>query len=387
MRDNRYDVDSMAIATADYSRRPTLLADRPHYSAEYVPTSYPSYDANYPAYDAEDDADLLEPMPLAELLTKLNKVTTSLIRARKELELIELEMHEFDVVAQSLVGERHSAPGALPLTRPVRQNNDMVEVEGPVRRQRIASGATLLGEVERPVRRQRVSFAAPVEEPEFTDEEELDETPAPPSPIKRIVSIVCNVLMCIFCVSALGAAALSFGDDSAHTFFGYRFYTVATGSMTPGPDSPPGGFHAGALIIVKEANTDTIRIGDIITFSPGANSGVFLTHRVVDIKSELSGTPGLWFVTRGDANNADDPPVAADLVFGKKVFGIEKLGSVLQQTRANPIPSAIFVLATLGFVVAIRACFGKSERNTQVQTMGNASRRRSSTGGGGPAQR
>lgn len=86
---------------------------------------------------------------------------------------------------------------------------------------------------------------------------------------------------------------------------GYRPVVVLSGSMEPA-------YHTGSIIYYKAASFDRIHVGDPITFRTG-ESGFLVTHRVVE-KRELSRE----FITRGDANNTDDPnPVSYSKVAGK----------------------------------------------------------------------
>ncbi|MDR0356818.1 MAG: signal peptidase I [Clostridiales Family XIII bacterium] len=184
-------------------------------------------------------------------------------------------------------------------------------------------------------------------------------------PTRRAARILCNGLLIAFCVALVASSAVfAFSKDPKKSVFGYRFYNVLTNSMTPKADSPPGGFLAGDLVIVKMCDPRLIETGDIITFAADENGNAFLTHRVAEIKTEAEGKKGLWFVTRGDANNADDPPVPSDRVVGKKVLTVPKLGFAIQQTRENPIPVAIFIVSAFGFIIALRYCFSIPKAKT-----------------------
>jgi signal peptidase I len=170
------------------------------------------------------------------------------------------------------------------------------------------------------------------------------------------------VAVIAFCVLLVtGSALFAFDQDPQKSLFGYRFYNVLTGSMTPGPSSPPGGFSAGDMIFVKLKDPETIGVGDIITYATDSAGSSYLTHRVVDIKTEINGEQGLWFITRGDVNKVDDPPVSATKVIGTKVFSIPMLGAILQQIRNNPIPFIVFATSALGLILVLRACFSKAK--------------------------
>jgi signal peptidase I len=177
--------------------------------------------------------------------------------------------------------------------------------------------------------------------------------------VASALGTVAIVAFCVFLV--VGSLLFALNQDPRKSLFGYRFYTVLTGSMTPGASNLPGGFSAGDMIFVKMNDPATIKTGDIITYTTDPDGSAYLTHRVVDIKTEVDGQPGLWFITRGDTNRVDDPPVSANRVIGTKVFSIPMLGAILQQIRSNPIPFVVFIAAALGLTFALRAYFSKSK--------------------------
>lgn len=76
----------------------------------------------------------------------------------------------------------------------------------------------------------------------------------------------------------------------------------------------------GDLAITKDVPAEAIQVGDVIRFR-AANA--FVLHRVIEIQGTASG-PG--FITRGDANNLDDPPMAASQLEGKVILVIPKIG-------------------------------------------------------------
>lgn len=103
-------------------------------------------------------------------------------------------------------------------------------------------------------------------------------------------------------------------------------YVVLTGSMTPT-------LRVGDLVFVKAG---PVEVGDVITFHATSGSKELVTHRVVAVREDS-------FVTKGDANAANDPrPVAAEDVVGKVDFKIPAWGLV-----------SMFARTTLGYVTLI----------------------------------
>lgn len=98
---------------------------------------------------------------------------------------------------------------------------------------------------------------------------------------------------------------------------GAHTYTVLTGSMQPG--MPPG-----TLIAVRPTSMDDVRIGDVVTFQMRSGEPAVATHRVVGTTSSTGGERLL--LTRGDANDVDDPPVQDEQLRGVVVLAIPNLG-------------------------------------------------------------
>ena len=103
--------------------------------------------------------------------------------------------------------------------------------------------------------------------------------------------------------------------------------TVMSGSMEPV-------LQTGGIVF-----TDTQRkipeVGDIITYRVGESK---ITHRV--IRKERQG-----YVTKGDANNMEDPsPVAETQIIGKVIFAVPFLGYAAVFIRQKTIFSILAVM-------------------------------------------
>jgi signal peptidase len=82
--------------------------------------------------------------------------------------------------------------------------------------------------------------------------------------------------------------------------FGYHRYVITGGSMT-------GTYDRGSIVFDKAVPVTDLKVGDVITYSPPASTGIdgLITHRVVSIKQH--GAQGESFQTKGDANAKPDP--------------------------------------------------------------------------------
>lgn len=79
-------------------------------------------------------------------------------------------------------------------------------------------------------------------------------------------------------------------------------YVITGGSMS-------GTFERGALVFERQVPVSDLRVGDIITYLPPADSGLdeLVTHRIVSIEPGQDPAAGLTFRTQGDANADIDP--------------------------------------------------------------------------------
>jgi signal peptidase len=97
--------------------------------------------------------------------------------------------------------------------------------------------------------------------------------------------------------------------------FGIQPTIVSGVSMSPTLD-------AGDVVITRDVPAEEIEVGDIIRFR---RQDIQIIHRVVDVEKE-SGR--YYFVTQGDANNVEDPPVLEGQLEGKVILIVPKVGWV-----------------------------------------------------------
>lgn len=123
----------------------------------------------------------------------------------------------------------------------------------------------------------------------------------------------------------------------------YKLYIVESGSMEPA-------IKTGSVVIVKSSSN--YRVGDIITFSSGGKNKT-TTHRIRDLEVVTGKT---YYITKGDANNAEDTSkVPQDKVIGKVLATVPYAGYLIAYAK-QPIgflllvivPSAIIILEEAG---------------------------------------
>ena len=181
---------------------------------------------------------------------------------------------------------------------------------------------------------------------------------------KRFFSIFGNVL---FILLLLSMASISFLLIQSRIIggvpqvAGYQMYIVLSGSMSPE-------FDTGSLAFVRDIEPLQLMEGDIITFESPNNPASLTTHRIVEIQRE----DGLKFITRGDANNINDPnPVPADNVVGIVTGSVPYVGYVLNFAQTTQglvllifIPGILIILFELSKIVRyLSQGEGGSKRN------------------------
>ena len=139
-----------------------------------------------------------------------------------------------------------------------------------------------------------------------------------------IITVIAVIILILLAALALLLGISGVDRENPKSVLGFRAFIVLTGSMNPE-------FDAGSMIIIKETPADMLREGDIITYRPVNSDDILLTHRIVKLEN---GEYGTAFITRGDANNMDDPGAApADSILGKVVFSQNGLGQFIINLR------------------------------------------------------
>jgi signal peptidase I len=125
--------------------------------------------------------------------------------------------------------------------------------------------------------------------------------------------------------------------------------TVLTGSMVPT-------YNPGDVVVVRGVDDAKreVQIGDVVSFQPLPNDPTLITHRVVATSFT---SEGIRFVTRGDANSADDEPLIPEQIKGEVVYGIPWVGHVslwLGQRRTLVVTGGAIALLAYATVMMFR---------------------------------
>jgi signal peptidase len=149
--------------------------------------------------------------------------------------------------------------------------------------------------------------------------------------------------------------------------FGLHRYVLTGGSMEPT-------IHRGSVIFDRVVPVSSLRVGDIITYTPppGGQGPVAhaVTHRIVWVGRDRFGAPA--FRTRGDANHAVDPWrfTLHSATQAREVFAIPYVGYVIAALSLRPVRIALIgvpaLLIALGILVSLWQDAGEEVRRRQT---------------------
>ena len=147
--------------------------------------------------------------------------------------------------------------------------------------------------------------------------------------IKGLKIIFIIILSLILLVNVYVIIQAKSKPNSVPSVFGYKPFIVLSGSMETE-------IYVGDLVIVKEVDSSTLEVNDIIAFRDSEN--LVTTHMIVDV---VNTDKGRCFETKGDNNNTkDDNIVCSDSIEGKYHSKISKIGNAI-----------LFIQEPLGFIV------------------------------------
>lgn len=159
----------------------------------------------------------------------------------------------------------------------------------------------------------------------------------------KIVAIVEWLIVLVLVILIVLTGFQRFSNQ--HNFFGYRIYTVASGSMIPT-------YNIGDTLLIKEMDASGIKEGDAVTYiGDGAGiDGMIITHQVQRV--EIGEDGKYYFHTKGVANHIEDPIVSEDQVLGKVVHRFFFL-SILGRITTSKLLLFCFITIPFAILIAI----------------------------------
>jgi len=165
--------------------------------------------------------------------------------------------------------------------------------------------------------------------------------------IKKIAEIITNILLILVVIAIFfalyGFFQLKVLNKNYINYFGYTFFEVVSGSMSPTINTYD-------LVIIK-VDKD-VQNNDIVTFY---KDNSFITHRVIDYRDDNN------ILTKGDANNATDKEITKDMIIGKVVYTIREFGIIKRVLVNSKVMISLFITIIL-FSLAFSITNKKEEK-------------------------
>lgn len=149
---------------------------------------------------------------------------------------------------------------------------------------------------------------------------------------QKIISFILNILLItvtiIIIIGFYYIYQLKIAKNDYANLFGYTFFEVATASMYPT-------IEIGDVVIVKI--TKEVEQNDIIVYTDGQS---IITHRLIEKNNDE-------LIAKGDANNSEDKPINENMVLGKVIKIVPKLGTWRKVFTSTEIVGLILILIIL----------------------------------------
>jgi signal peptidase I len=140
----------------------------------------------------------------------------------------------------------------------------------------------------------------------------------------------------------------------APSMFGYESFVVLSGSMEPA-------LQVGDLAVVAPIRTESLMVGDIITYRQVRRPDILVTHRIVNIGLDEQGR--LKFQTRGDANNTSDQVlIDSKSVLGRVAYSIPRLGYLVDFSKRGE--GKVLLIGLPGLMLVLDTFRGRKRRTS-----------------------
>lgn len=157
---------------------------------------------------------------------------------------------------------------------------------------------------------------------------------------KKKISISNIIIIILLLIIILIVVNKIFNPNKSQELFGYKFYTILSGSMESE-------INIGDVVVIKKG--EDFNKGDIIAFH---NQGIITVHRINDIVDNDGET---LYKTKGDNNNAEDPdPVKKSEIEGTCVFIIPFIGKIAIFIYNNLIMCCISIIVIVLVILLLK---------------------------------
>ena len=173
--------------------------------------------------------------------------------------------------------------------------------------------------------------------------------------VKVIITIFIILIMSVIIIQKVSNNNLSLG--------GYRLFTIVTGSMEPK-------YKVGDMVLAKEVKAKDIEVLDDVVYNGKEDdfNGKIVAHQVIkkEVKNEKYS-----FITKGIANQSEDPKINEDQIIGKIIYKTVILSFITK--IVNNLYGFYFLLfvpiVVLTFIEIIKAIEEKKEEKEEKRKL------------------
>lgn len=161
--------------------------------------------------------------------------------------------------------------------------------------------------------------------------------------IIKVIMAIIRVLVGIVLVGFIIVVCLQRFSGNKISFFDYRMFTVISGSMEPK-------YNIGDVLISKEVDPSTIKVGDTISYlgAKGDFTNKVITHQVVSVGTDEQGK--YLFHAKGLANLVEDPVISENQLYGVVIYKSVILSTIYGIVGTN-IGFYLFIIIPLIFII------------------------------------
>ncbi|SDO66351.1 signal peptidase, endoplasmic reticulum-type [Paenibacillus sp. yr247] len=161
--------------------------------------------------------------------------------------------------------------------------------------------------------------------------------------IRKVLSMFISFIMAAVLLITICAVVYSKVSGKTPELMGYKAMVVLSGSMEPS-------IGTGSVLFVKQVkDPSALQSGDVITYRSVENPDMLITHRIKEVQKF---NDNVQYITKGDANNVEDPkPIPAGYIIGQYAgFNIPYFGYVSDFVKSK---AGIIILLIVPGVILI----------------------------------
>ena len=140
---------------------------------------------------------------------------------------------------------------------------------------------------------------------------------------------------------------------------GFRVFMIVSESMK-------GEYDIGDILVSKKVSEDKINVGDNVTYLGEEKElkGLIITHKVV---KKLEDDDGVKFITKGLANEVEDPIIRYDQIYGKVVYKTFVLSFIAKLMNNKLTYYILFILIALIMSIDITSAIFEARREAKEE--------------------